>query len=61
MQHIEAIVVVAGIAGASTAFFLHEHGAHTALVEKNHPTGGPSGKASALVRACYLMPELAAP
>jgi len=59
MQHFEAIVVGAGIAGASTAFFLREHGVQTALIEKTHPAGGPTGHSSALTHAFYLTPELA--
>jgi sarcosine oxidase subunit beta len=58
MQHFEVIVVGAGIAGTSTAFFLRERGVKTALIEKSHPAGGPTGKSSALTHAFYLMPEL---
>jgi sarcosine oxidase subunit beta len=58
MENFEVIVVGAGIAGASTAFFLAERGIRTALVEKTHPAGGPTGQSSALTHAFYLMPEL---
>ncbi len=58
MENFEVIVVGAGIAGASTAFFLAERGVRTALVEKTQPAGGPTGHSSAVTHAFYLMPEL---
>lgn len=58
MESYDVIVIGAGIAGASTAFFLAERGVRTALVEKTHPAGGPTGKSSALTHAFYLSPEL---
>ena len=54
----EAIVIGAGIAGASTAFHLAELGVATTLLEREHPASGPSGSSSALSHAFYLMPEL---
>ncbi len=53
-----AIVIGAGIAGASTAFHLAELGVATTLLEREHPASGPSGSSSALSHAFYLMPEL---
>ena len=58
MENFDVIVVGAGIAGASTAFFLAERGIRTALVEKTTPAGGPTGQSSAVTHAFYLMPEL---
>jgi sarcosine oxidase, subunit beta len=58
MKHFDVVVVGAGIAGASTAFFLRKRGIGVALVEKSHPAGGPTGKSSAIADAFYLMPEL---
>lgn len=54
----EAIVIGAGIAGASTAFHLAEQGVATTLLEREHPASGPTGTSSALSHAFYLMPEL---
>lgn len=58
MQSFDVIVVGAGIAGSSAAFFLAEQGYKVALVEKTRPAGGPTGRSSALTHAFYLMPEL---
>lgn len=58
MQSFDAIVVGAGIAGSSAAFFLADQGLKVALVEKSRPAGGPTGRSSALTHAFYLMPEL---
>lgn len=54
----EAIVIGAGIAGASTAFHLAELGVRTTLLEREHPASGPSGNSTACCHAFYLMPEL---
>ncbi len=54
----EAIVIGAGIAGASTAFHLAELGVKTILLEREHPASGPSGNSTACCHAYYLMPEL---
>jgi sarcosine oxidase subunit beta len=54
----DAIVVGAGIVGASTAFHLATEGLGVTLIEATHPAGGPTGKSSALIHAFYLMPEL---
>jgi sarcosine oxidase subunit beta len=58
MSSYDAIVVGAGIAGASTAYFLAAQGMKIAHVEQTHPAGGPTGRSSALTHAFYLMPEL---
>ncbi|MBT5038453.1 MAG: FAD-binding oxidoreductase, partial [Rhodospirillaceae bacterium] len=54
----EAIVIGAGIAGASTAFHLAGLGVKTTLLEREHPASGPSGNSTACCHAFYLMPEL---
>jgi sarcosine oxidase subunit beta len=54
----DVIVVGAGIAGASTAFFLAERGINVGLVEMEHPASGPTGRSSALTHAFYLQSEL---
>jgi sarcosine oxidase, subunit beta len=54
----DVIVVGAGIAGASTAFFLAERGIDVALIEMGHPASGPTGRSSAVTHAFYLPSEL---
>lgn len=54
----DVIVVGAGIAGASTAFFLAERGIDVGLVEMEHPASGPTGRSSAVTHAFYLQSEL---
>lgn len=54
----DVIVVGAGIAGASTAFFLAERGIDVALIEMSHPASGPTGRSSAVTHAFYLQSEL---
>jgi len=58
MATYDVIVVGAGIAGASTAFFLADRGLKVALIEMNHPASGPTGRSSALTHAFYLQSEL---
>lgn len=58
MQSFDMIVVGAGIAGSSAAFFLADQGLKVALVEKGTPASGPTGRSSAVTHAFYLMPEL---
>lgn len=60
MQKFDVIVVGAGIAGSSAAFFLAQQGLKVALVEKGTPASGPTGRSSALTHGFYLMPELSA-
>jgi glycine/D-amino acid oxidase-like deaminating enzyme len=53
-----AIVVGAGINGASTAFWLTRRGFQVTLLEQGHPASGPTGSSSALTHAFYLEREL---
>ncbi|MDF2825748.1 MAG: dependent oxidoreductase [Mycobacterium sp.] len=53
-----AIVVGAGINGASTAFWLADKGVEVVLLEQGYPASGPTGSSSALTHAFYLEPEL---
>lgn len=58
MSEFDIIVIGAGIAGSSAAFFLADQGHKVALIEKGKPASGPTGRSSALTHAFYLMPEL---
>jgi glycine/D-amino acid oxidase-like deaminating enzyme len=53
-----AIVVGAGVNGASTAFWLADKGVQVTLLEQGHPASGPTGSSSALSHAFYLEREL---
>ncbi len=49
----EAIVVGAGVVGASVAFHLAERGVETLVVDRAGPAGGSTARSGALVRAHY--------
>jgi sarcosine oxidase, subunit beta len=49
----EAIVVGAGVVGASVAFHLAERGVETLVVDREGPAAGSTGRSGALVRAHY--------
>jgi len=49
----QAIVVGAGVVGASVAFHLAERGVETLVVDREGPAGGSTARSGALVRACY--------
>ena len=49
----EAIVVGAGVVGASVAFHLAERGVDTLVVDREGPAGGSTARSGALVRAHY--------
>jgi glycine/D-amino acid oxidase-like deaminating enzyme len=54
----DAIVVGAGISGASTAYHLRKAGAKTLLVERGEPASGGTGKSAAIIRQSYSTPLL---
>ena len=49
----DAIVVGAGVVGASTAFHLAERGIETLVLDHNGPAGGSTSRSGALVRCHY--------
>lgn len=49
----EAIVVGAGVVGASIAFHLAERGVETLVLDHNGPAGGSTSRSGALVRCHY--------
>jgi sarcosine oxidase, subunit beta len=53
-------VIGAGIHGASAAFHLSTAGARVAIVDPRGAAGGPTGRSSAICRAYYTNPFLAA-
>jgi glycine/D-amino acid oxidase-like deaminating enzyme len=54
----DAIVVGAGISGASTAYHLREAAAKTLLIERGEPASGGTGKSAAIMRQSYSTPLL---
>ena len=54
----DAIVIGAGISGASTAYHLRKAGAKTLLVERGEPASGGTGKSAAIIRQSYSTPLL---
>ena len=52
----EAIVVGAGVVGASIAFHLAERGIETLVLDRNGPAGGSTARSGALVRCHYPTP-----
>lgn len=49
----EAVVIGAGVVGASVAFHLAERGVDTLVVDREGPAGGSTARSGALVRAHY--------
>ena len=49
----EAIVLGAGVVGASIAFHLAERGMQTLVVDRDGPAAGSTPRSGALVRAHY--------
>src|SRR5919202_5262082 len=49
----EAIVVGAGVVGASVAFHLAERGVETLVLDREGPAAGSTARSGALVRAHY--------
>jgi sarcosine oxidase subunit beta len=54
----DAIVIGAGISGASTAYHLRKAGAKTLLIERGEPASGGTGKSAAIIRQSYSTPLL---
>ncbi len=54
----DAIVVGAGISGASTAYHLQKRGAKTLLIERGEAASGGTGKSAAIIRQSYSTPLL---
>ncbi len=60
--HYDAVIVGAGIAGASLAFFLSERGFRVVVLERGNPASGGTGLSAGIVRQHYstrLMARLA--
>jgi sarcosine oxidase subunit beta len=53
----DLVVVGAGIAGASTAFFAARAGLRVTLVERDLPGGGASGRTAGYIRCHYANPH----
>ncbi|HEY7658973.1 MAG TPA: FAD-dependent oxidoreductase, partial [Actinomycetota bacterium] len=60
MSGYDVAVVGAGVHGASAAFHLAGRGVRVVVLEKVAPAGGPTGRSSAICRAYYTNPFLAA-
>ncbi len=58
IQKKDVVVIGAGIAGASAAYFLAQQGIDAALVEREHPASGPTGTSSAVSHLFYTEAEL---
>ena len=54
----DAIVIGAGISGASTAYHLRKAGAKALLIERGEPASGGTGKSAAIIRQSYSTPLL---
>jgi glycine/D-amino acid oxidase-like deaminating enzyme len=54
----DAIVIGAGISGASTAYHLRKAGAKTLLLDRGEPASGGTGKSAAIIRQSYSTPLL---
>ncbi len=58
-RRFDAVVVGAGIAGASTAFFLQSKGLKVVLLERDRPASGGTGMSAAIMRQHYSTPLMA--
>ena len=54
----DAIVIGAGISGATAAYHLRRSGAKTLLLERREPASGGTGKSAAIIRQSYSTPLL---
>jgi sarcosine oxidase, subunit beta len=52
-QPVDLVVVGAGIAGASTAYFAARAGLHVVVVDRGQPAGGATGRTSGYIRCHY--------
>jgi sarcosine oxidase subunit beta len=55
-QPVDLVVVGAGIAGASTAFFAARAGLRVVVVDQGQPAGGASGRTAGYIRCHYANP-----
>jgi glycine/D-amino acid oxidase-like deaminating enzyme len=60
METFDVGIVGAGVHGASAAFHLAARGVSVVIFERDAPAGGPTGASSAVCRAYYTNPFLAA-
>ena len=60
METYDVAIVGAGVHGASAAYHLASRGIRTLILERTTPAGGPTGASSAICRAYYTNPFLAA-
>lgn len=56
----DVVIIGAGVHGASAAYHLARNGASVTVVEREFPASGPTGLSSAICRAYYTNPFLAA-
>jgi sarcosine oxidase subunit beta len=60
METVDVGVIGAGVHGAAAAFHLSQRGVRVALIDPRGTAGGPTGRSSAICRAYYTNPFLAA-
>ena len=60
MSHADFIIIGGGIAGASTGFWLSQHGKVLVLERENHPAYHSTGRSAALYTAAYGTPQVRA-
>ncbi|WP_065258356.1 NAD(P)/FAD-dependent oxidoreductase [Pseudomonas bananamidigenes] len=60
MAHADFIIIGGGIAGASTGFWLSQHGKVVVLERESHPAYHSTGRSAALFTAAYGTPQVRA-
>lgn len=60
MSHADFIIIGGGIAGASTGFWLSQHGKVIVLERESHPGYHSTGRSAALYTAAYGTPQVRA-
>jgi D-arginine dehydrogenase len=60
MSHADFIIIGGGIAGASTGFWLSQHGKVVVLERESHPAYHSTGRSAALYTAAYGTPQVRA-